>query len=99
MFSRQSDKWYQVKTIRSDRSVLMRICFVTNTGLDYKQTLYVLLKRMVLASMKRQNYETSVKNVIVMSRKTVSSDIIPLVNQKGNTLYDIFEMKVAFSGL
>ena len=54
---------------------------------------------MVLASMKRQNYQTSVKNVIVMSRKTVSSDIIPLVNQKGNTLYDIFEMKVAFSSL
>ena len=34
-----------------------------------------------------------------MSAKTVSSDIIPIVNQKGNGLYDIFAMKVAFSGL
>ena len=34
-----------------------------------------------------------------MSAKTVSSDIIPLIKQKGNRLYDIFAMKVAFSGL
>ena len=38
-----------------------------------------------------------VKNVILMSAKTVSSDIILLVNQKGNRLYDICQ--VAFSGL
>ena len=39
------------------------------------------------------------ENVILMSAKTVSSDIIPIVNQKANRLYDIFAMKVAFSGL
>ena len=32
-----------------------------------------------------------------MSAKTVSSEIIPVVNRKGNKLYDIFAMKVAFS--
>ena len=39
------------------------------------------------------------ENVILMSAKTISSDIIPVVNQKGNRLYDIFAMKEAFSGL
>ena len=34
-----------------------------------------------------------------MSAKTISSDITPKVNQKGNRLYDIFAMKVAFSSL
>ena len=34
-----------------------------------------------------------------MSAKTVSSHIIPVDNRKGNRLYDIFAMKVAFSGL
>ena len=32
-----------------------------------------------------------------MSKKTVSSNIIPIVNQNRNRLYDIFEMTVAFS--
>ena len=32
-----------------------------------------------------------------MSAKTVSSNIIPIVNQKENRLYDIFTMNVAFS--
>ena len=32
-----------------------------------------------------------------MSAKTISSDITPIVNRKGNRLYDIFAMKVAFS--
>ena len=32
-----------------------------------------------------------------MSAKTVSSDIIPTVKWKGNRLYYIFAMKVAFS--
>ena len=35
-----------------------------------------------------------------MSSKTVLSSIIPaVVNQKGNTLYNLFAMKVAFSSL
>ena len=55
------------------------------------------MERMVQASIKRQKHQTSVKNVILMSEKTVSSGIIPVVNQKGNRLYDIFPMKVAFS--
>ena len=32
--------------------------------------------------MKRQKHQTSVKNVMFMSVKTVSSDIIPVVNRK-----------------
>ena len=34
-----------------------------------------------------------------MFAKTVSSDIIPVVNRKGNSLYNILAMKVAFSSL
>ena len=34
-----------------------------------------------------------------MSTKTVLNDIIPVVKQKGNILYDIFAMKVVFSSL
>ena len=51
---------------------------------------------MVGSNIKRQNYQTSVKNVILMSAKTVSSDIIPVVNWKGNGLYDIFVMSSFF---
>ena len=40
------------------------------------------MKRMVQANMKKQNYQNSVKNAILMSAKTVSSDIIHIVNQK-----------------
>ena len=55
------------------------------------------MKRLVQANIKRQKHQTSMKNVMFMSARTVSSDIIPVVNQKGNRLYDIFAMKVAFS--
>ena len=61
--------------------------------------MYVLMKGMRKAKTKQQNYQTSVNNVILMSAKTVSNDIIPAVNQKGNRLCDIFVMKVAFYGL
>ena len=44
-------------------------------------------------------FRNSVENVILMSAKTISSGIIPIVNQKGNRLYDIFAMKETFSGL
>ena len=54
---------------------------------------------MVQANVKRQNYQTFVKNIILMSAKSVLSDIIPVANQKGDRLYDIFAAKVAFSGL
>ena len=37
------------------------------------------------------------KNVMFMSVKSVWSDIITAVNQKGNNLYDMFVMKEAFS--
>ena len=57
------------------------------------------MKRIVQTNIKRQKDQTSVKNVMFMSAKTVSSDIIPLVNRKGNRLYDIFAMKIAFSSL
>ena len=39
------------------------------------------------------------ENETLLSAKTVSSDIMPVVNRIGNRLYDIFAMKVAFSGL
>ena len=34
-----------------------------------------------------------------MSAETVLSDIIPVVNQKGNRLYDTFAIKVTLSSL
>ena len=58
---------------------------------------YVLMKRIVQINIKRQKHQTSLENVMLMSSKAVSSDIIPIVNQRGNRLYDIFAMKVAFS--
>ena len=61
--------------------------------------LHVLMKGIVQANIKRQKHQTSVKNVIFMSTKSVSNDIIPIVNRKGNRLYDIFVMKIAFSSL
>ena len=51
----------------------------------------------VPAYIKRQKHQTSVKNVMFVSAKSVLSNIIPIVNPKGNRLYDIFIMKVAFS--
>ena len=62
-----------------------------------KVALYVLMKRIWQANIKRQKHQTSLKNVMLMSAKTVLSDVIPIINQKGNRLYDIFTMKVAFS--
>ena len=53
------------------------------------------MKKIVQANIKRQ--QTFGKNVMFMSAKTVLSDIIPIVNRKGNRLYDLFAMKVAFS--
>ena len=55
------------------------------------------MKRMVQANIKRQNYQTSVTKVILMSVETLLSDVIPVVNQKGSRLYDIFAMIVACS--
>ena len=68
-------------------------------GLTHEQVLYVLMKRIVQANIKRKKHQTSVKNVMFMSLKTISSNIIPIVNRKGNKLYDILAMKVAFSSL
>ena len=42
------------------------------------------MKRIVQANIKKQSHETSVKNVIFMSVKTISSDIITIVKRKGN---------------
>ena len=55
------------------------------------------MKRIVQTNIKRQKHQTSLENVMLMSSKAVSSDIIPIANQRGNRLYDIFAMKVAFS--
>ena len=91
----------EVESIPCDRSVLTRICFLCQdrVGLTKEQALYVLLKRMVQTNIKRPKDQANVKNVMLMSAKTVSSDIIPVVNWKGNILHDIFVIKVAFSGL
>ena len=51
-------------------------------GLIHEQELYMLMKKMVKANIKSQNYQTSVKNVTVMSAKIAFSDIIPVVNRK-----------------
>ena len=55
------------------------------------------MKGIVQANIKRQIPPTSLKDVMFVSTKTVLSNMLPIVNQKGNRLYGIFEMKVAFS--
>ena len=55
------------------------------------------MKEIVQAKITRQKHQTSVKNVMFTSAKTVSSNVIPIVNLKGIRLYGIFTMKVAFS--
>ena len=42
------------------------------------------MKRIVQANIKKQSHGTSVKNVIFMFVKTISSDIITIVKRKGN---------------
>ena len=59
--------------------------------------LCLLMKGIVQANIKRQIPPTSLKDVMFVSTKTVLSNMLPIVNQKGNRLYGIFEMKVAFS--
>ena len=46
--------------------------------------LHVLMKGIVQANIKRQKYQTSLKTVMFMSAKSVSSDIILVFNRKGN---------------
>ena len=58
--------------------------------------LYVRIKRIVQANKKKQKHQTSEKNVLLVYAKTFSRDIIPIINKKGNRLYDIFAMKLAF---
>ena len=55
------------------------------------------MKGIVKDNIKREKHETSVKKVMLMSSKSISSNIKPTVNRKGNRLYDIFAMKEAFS--
>ena len=62
------------------------------------------MKRIVQANIKTQKHQTSVKNVIFVSAKTILSNFISTVNWKGNyitliRLYEIFAMKVAFSSI
>ena len=57
---------------------------------------HVIMKGIVQANIKRQKHQTSVKNAMFMSAKSVWGDIIPIVNRKENRLYDIFVMKAAF---
>ena len=76
------------------------LCCQDRVRLTHEQALYVLMKTMVQANIKRQKHQTSEKNVILISAKTISSNIISsIVSQKRNRLYDMFAMKVAFSDL
>ena len=59
--------------------------------------LHLLMKGIVQPIKKGQIHQPSVKNVMLMSAKSVSSNIIIIVIQEGNTLDDILVMKVAFS--
>ena len=59
--------------------------------------LHLLMKGIVQPTKKGQKHQPSVKNVMLMSAKSVSSNIIIIAIQEGNTLYDILVMKVAFS--
>ena len=61
-------------------------CSEDRIGLSHNQTLYVLMKRIVQANTRRQKHQTSVKNVMFMSGKTVLSDTIPVVNRKANDI-------------
>ena len=54
------------------------------------------MKGIVQANIKRQIPPTSLKDVMLVSTKTVLSNMLPIVNQKGNRSYGIFEMKIAF---
>ena len=45
------------------------------------------MKRMVQENIKKQKHQTFVKNLMLTSAKTVSSNIVPVVNQKANILY------------
>ena len=47
-----------------------------------KVVLHVLMKEIVQANIKRQKHQTSVKNVMFMSSKSVLSDIIPISTKK-----------------
>ena len=54
------------------------------------------MKGIVQANIKRQIPPTSLKDVMLVSTETVLSNMLPIVNQKGNRSYGIFEMKIAF---
>ena len=97
MFSRQLDRWYQVESSPCDT-----LCCQDRVELTHGQAcmcMYVLIKRMVQVNIKIQTYQTSVRNVTLMSAKTVSSNIIPVFKQKENKLYKILAIKVAFFAL
>ena len=85
MFFRQSDTLCQVELVPCDRGVLKSICFVVECYEQYDAGKYKQTK-------------ISAKNVILMSVKTVVNNI-PVVNQEDYRLYDVFAIKVGFSGL
>ena len=74
-----------------------RFLFLFIFPFAHKDVLYVLMKRIMHANIKKQKPQTSVKKCNVCAAKIVLSNIIRIVNQKSNRLFDIFTMKVAFS--
>ena len=100
MFSRQPDRRYQGEPALCDRNVQIRICFVARWGWTNSWASIVCVYEKYSAdNIKRQKHQSSVKNEMFISAKTVSSKIMPVVNRKGNGLYDIFDMKVASESL
>ena len=100
MFSRQPDRWYQVESTPCDWSVLIRICFVAKKGWTISWARIVCAYEKNGASKyKKTKLPNFCEKCDTYACKTASSNIIPIVNEKGNRLYDILAMKVAFSGL
>ena len=98
IISRQPEGWYQVESASCDASVLIRICFIAKTGLDSWASIICAYENNSAGKYKKTKLSKSVKNLILDSAKTVLSEIIPVVNQRGNRLF-MLAIKVAFCGL
>ena len=68
-------------------------------GLLHEQALYVLMKRIVQANIKKQKHQSSVKKCNIYVSKNCFKWYHARSQPKGNRLYDIFAMKVGFSSL
>ena len=86
------------------RGRLLSISSIPLSGKCFQSSNHPVCKMCVVCAYKKnnagnyiKNNQTTLKNIMVLSGKTVSSDTIPVDNQRGNRSYNIFAMKVAFS--